>query len=99
MRERQDVEATYQRLRHRVARLGIDVRQVSHRQTESCRRRLEDLVVGGLFALDDGIPERNRFLARLIAQSVDGAGRKNFFEGGDQPLIGELHLTSCWITD
>ena len=79
--------------------LGIELIQIRDGEAESRGSSLQDVVVVGFLARNQGGPERHGFLPRFLAQPVEDPGLQNLFQAGDEPLIRELHLTSSLITN
>ena len=95
--DRHHIEAAGHLLGHRLGQLGVDLRQIGHRDPEPAWRGAEDLVVAEELALDKRLPERDRAGLGSCRKRRDRLIGQQRLDGVDQPFVGELHLSALLI--
>ncbi len=93
--QRQDVEPADQWLRHGIPDRAIEVAEIGDGKAEPGGGRAQHIVVAGELPRDDEEPQRLGLARGLEAQRRDHFGRQHLLHSGNQPLVGELHATSC----
>ena len=82
-----------QLLRDDVAHLGVDLVHLGQRQTETRGDGGHDLIVGHQLLADKGFPQRHGFFGIGFPKLQHGIFGDQYFDRGNEPLVGELHVT------